>query len=108
MARGNWRDEEEYAMLARGQHFTDARMVVDGDTFEECTFERCTLIYSAMLPTQIAQCHFKDTKWEFAGPARNTLNFLTELYASGGKALVETAISRIRGSGRSPPASPLN
>jgi hypothetical protein len=83
-------------MLARGQHFSDAKISVDGGTFDACTFERCTLVYSALLPTHISKCQFKDTRWEFAGAALNTLHFLAGLYASGGKSLVETTFDRIR------------
>ena len=95
-------------MLARGQHFSDARIAVDGGTFDGCTFERCTLIFSAMLPTQIMKCHFIDTKWEFSGPAQNTITFLAGLYRSGGKSLVENTFNKIRAGGGPPTPAHLN
>ena len=67
-------------MFAHGQTFREVPIHLDGCTFIECTFERCRMIYSGLIVGHIQRCNFVGCKWEFAGPAANTLGFMTALY----------------------------
>jgi hypothetical protein len=89
-------------MIASGQTFTGARVVLDGCTFEGCAFRRCVLVYTGTLPVVLARNSFDaGCRWELSGPARSTLEFLGHLYRSGGERLVENTFDQIRGK---PPA----
>jgi hypothetical protein len=38
------------------------------------------MIYSGLMVGHTQRCNFVGCKWEFAGPAANTLGFMTALY----------------------------
>jgi hypothetical protein len=63
-----------------GNRFTNSRVPIDNQRFENCTFDKCTLIYSASGPVQFVGCTFSDSPISFDGAAAATLKFMTELY----------------------------
>jgi hypothetical protein len=83
-------------MIAQNQTFNDITVYIDGGTYTGCTFTRCILVVSGILPAQIAGNKFIECKWEFAGPAANTMVFLTSLYAGGASDFVEKIFDAIR------------
>jgi hypothetical protein len=85
-------------MIARGQTYRGLQIFIDGSTFEETTFDECTLVYSGLMPGQFNNCEVKQCRWHFAGPARSTLDFLATLYArgEGGRQIVEGVFNEIR------------
>jgi hypothetical protein len=85
-------------MIAHNQQFHDIRISLDGATFVGCTFERCTLVFSGLLPPHLAGNGFHNCKWEFAGPAAQTLGFMTSLYSQGGEfsKLIEMTFANVR------------
>jgi hypothetical protein len=84
-------------MIARKQTFTGATISLDGSSFSECEFNRCTLIFSGFLPVMLQSNSFSNCKWEFAGAAQNTLAFMTALYEGGASDLIEATFDKIRG-----------
>ena len=82
-------------MVAIGQTFTGIRIVMDGGTFVDCVFEKCTLHFSATLPVTMERVRWIDSRWEFGGPAAHTLEFLKSLYVGGGKEVVEATLNAI-------------
>ena len=86
--------------------FQESEHTLDGNSYADCVFEGCTLIYRAYDGVTLKDCTFNSCKWTFEGAASNTMRFLSGLYAlPGGKELVEHTFASIRsGAGRSPEA----
>jgi hypothetical protein len=78
------------------EQFQDASVPVDGTTFIECTFTKCTMQYSGGAGTVLHANQFNDCRWEFLGPAMMTLGFLHSLYNGGLKDVVEQFFDAIR------------
>ena len=84
-------------MIAKNQTFTDTAISLDGASFYECTFNRCKLQFSGVLPVVLEGSRMNDCNWEFAGPAANTVGFMAALYKAGARDLIEGAFRTIRG-----------
>jgi hypothetical protein len=87
-------------MIANDQTFTDIQVVLDGSTFTNCTFVRCELIFSGLLPASLSGNRFDaGCRWSLTGPALNTLRFMNTLHRAGGgtRTLIENAFESIRG-----------
>lgn len=83
----------------RDKTITGERVMLDGNTFTGCTFEKCRLVFKAMDVCTLGACRFIDCGWEFEGPAATALKFLTALYHGGGEAarkVVESTFENIR------------
>lgn len=79
--------------------YKNCTVQLDNNEFVECTFDHCKLIYSGLGPVSLVSCHFTNVGWDFAGPARNTIEFLRGLYhgmGEGGRQLVERTFEDIR------------
>jgi hypothetical protein len=89
-------------MLAFKKKFKGAVINLDGGTFEDCVFESCVLVFSGLMPTNLKGNTFSECQWEFAGPAANTIAFMTALHSGGGAALIEKTLEEIKkgGAGR--------
>jgi hypothetical protein len=83
-------------MIAEGQTYKKQRICLDGASFHNCTFEECELIYSGLMPTVLQNNTMRDCRWQFAGPALNTVGFMTMLYGGGAKDLIEGTFTSIR------------
>jgi hypothetical protein len=81
-----------------GQKFVGANVQLDGGVaYINCEFIGCTLIYLGMGSVQTQGCKFDPTcRWNFTGPAANTISFLRALYVGGQKELVERLFEAIR------------
>ena len=83
-------------MIARDQTFSDLTIFLDGGTYTGCTFERCKFVVSGILPIYLVGNKVIRCRWEFAGPAANTIRFMTSLYAGGAHHLIEQIFDTIR------------
>lgn len=83
-------------MIANGQTFTKQQIFLDGGSFYDCTFEECDLIYSGYLPVILNGNTIRNCRWQFGGPAQNCMAFLTLLYNSGARDLIEATFTSIR------------
>lgn len=85
-------------MIAQREKFRNTTVFLDGSTFVGCSFERCIFVFSALMPTHLDGCTFEDCQWQFAGPAANTVGFMTAMYSQGGGAakLIEGTFDNIR------------
>jgi hypothetical protein len=63
-----------------GNRFTGARVEIDGQSFENCTFDRCAVIFKATAPSQFNGCTLNACSFGFEGPAAMTLKFMSDLY----------------------------
>ncbi|HEX8450770.1 MAG TPA: hypothetical protein VF647_01670 [Longimicrobium sp.] len=70
-------------MNIENQAFQDERVVLDGNSYTNCTFRRCVLVYSATAEMSLTNCNFEMVEWEFDGPAARVLSFLHATYQNG-------------------------
>jgi hypothetical protein len=82
--------------------FKNQTVEVDGNDYKNCTFEKCMMRFrgdgepGSMIGSRITDC-----QWHFDGPAGNTIQFLTALYANGGADFVDALVRVIKGKSRS-------
>lgn len=82
-------------MLIQGITFR-GEVEVDGNTYEKCTFEKCTIVYRGGERPVYAHCSFDGVSFRFADAADNTIGFLTDLFHNGFKKTVEQTFKNIR------------
>jgi hypothetical protein len=84
-------------MIAYDQTYTDAKIHLDGASFYRCRFERCEIVINGYAGCHLVEPLFVDCTWTVSGPAQNTLQLLSALYAVGATALIEATFDGIRG-----------
>ena len=89
-------------MKHTGKKFSNETVELDGNEFDGCTFENCHFIYQATASVTLANCSFVGFAIAFEGAAGSTLDFLSTLYHSGFKTLIEQTFNNIR-AGKTPP-----
>jgi hypothetical protein len=75
--------------LIKNQIFTDEPVEIDGNSFFNCKFIRCTLVYSGGSASTFDTCIFDDPKLSFIGPAGNTMAFMESLMRTPFRPLIE-------------------
>lgn len=61
--------------------FSSSRVVLDGNEFVGCIFDKAELVYSGGKPPRISGCQFNEFKMAFDGPAANTVQFMKAMGA---------------------------
>ena len=91
-------------MLAQNKTFTGRRIYLDDGSFHGCTFDTCHFVVSGYAPGDFQGCTFNDCKWEFIGPAKNTIDFMKAMHTGGATDLIEATCRAICGQapGRGP------
>ena len=89
-------------MIAKDQTFAGMTICLDGGTFMNCRFERCTIVISGQLPIVLENPRFLDCQWSFIGPASTTVSFMAAMYRAGAKELIESTCNSIMGKGPQP------
>lgn len=82
-----------------GHSFERETVRLDDSKFSDCTFVNCILEYAGTGPVSMVDCKFTDPRWEFVGPARNTLQFMRAIYhglGDVGKQLVENTFESLK------------
>ena len=74
-------------------------VVLDGESFSDCEFRECRLVYSGGEPPNFRDCRFDDCEWKFDDAAQRTLKHLKVVWGAGGKAPVQAMIKEITGGG---------
>jgi hypothetical protein len=86
------------SMIAQNQTYTGIQISLDGNSFQDCIFEKCHLVISGILPFTLHKCKFNECTWRFAGPAESTFRTLASLYQLPGMAsALEATFEHIRG-----------
>jgi hypothetical protein len=78
--------------------FAHEPVQMDGNTYRNCRFEQCTLIYSGGEIPRLENNSFTECRWVFDGAALRTMAFLRDLNyygAAGGRALVDSTFETI-------------
>lgn len=81
------------------QTFENDNIVVDGNHYNDCKFDNCSLVFRGGQIPQITGCGFDNCRWQFEDSAQRTMTFLKALYhgaGEGGKELVESTFSELK------------
>ena len=79
-----------------GRSFFSKTIALDGSSFVNCVFSKCTMIYSGGETPALSGCRFDDCSWQFGGDAANTIAFLSGMYQGGFDRLIESTFHEIR------------
>jgi hypothetical protein len=86
-------------MEISGKTLTNMTEVIDGNQYNECRFQNCTLVYRGGEIPHITGCQFDNCSWQFDGAAERTLVFMRQMYhgmGAGGKQLIESTLEALR------------
>lgn len=83
----------------KDEKFENREVVLDGSTFEGCTFTKCRVVFEGGALPEMVNNGFHDCEWYFGGPAGRTMAFLSALYAGGLDDVAERAFQSIRDGG---------
>ncbi len=75
------------------------RISLDNQSYENCVFANCTIVYAGTGPISLVGCTFNNCQWVFAGNALNTLNFMQTMYhqmGDFGKTMIEETCTNIK------------
>ena len=79
--------------------FNHETVPLDGESFADCEFRDCRLVYSGGGAPHFEHCRFDHCDWKFDDAAARTLAHLKLIWSAGGKAAVQALIKEITGSG---------
>lgn len=71
------------AAILKGMSFGPERLILDGLSFQDCTFTNTTLIYYGGKAPELQRCKLDNVRFEFEGPAGNTVELLRWLLRQG-------------------------
>lgn len=85
-------------MNYQGETFENQRVELNGNTYHNCTFINCELVYDGDRSPTFHDNEFVDSVFIFSESALRTLYFLCNMYhaGEGGKEVVEQTFSDIR------------
>ncbi|MDB5460652.1 MAG: hypothetical protein JWO72_2393 [Caulobacteraceae bacterium] len=86
--------------MPSGVLYNHETVSLDGETFEDCEFRSCRLVYGGGEPPSLSGCRFDACEWKFEDAAARTLAHLKLVWSVGGKAPVQALIKDITGGGR--------
>ena len=70
-----------------GMTFRNETIRLDGQVFENCTFDHCLLQYGGMGSVSLDDCTYVGCNWALVDAAASTVNFLALMYGAGEPAL---------------------
>jgi hypothetical protein len=90
--------------------FSNETVELDGQTFRDCTFDTCVLIYRGGQPPEISNCLFPKCEWRLEDAADRTLDFFGLLHRIGADDVVREVIATILKDDQFPlpPSEPFN
>jgi hypothetical protein len=86
--------------MQTGESYNHQTVVLDGETFADCAFAACRLVYSGGELPQFERCRFDDCEWKFEEAAAQTLSYLKLMWGVGAKPSVQALIKEITVVGR--------
>lgn len=86
--------------MPAGVAYNHQTVALDGETFSDCEFAACRLVYSGGETPKFVNCRFDDCEWKFEDAAANTLAYLKQMWNAGAKAAVQSTIKEITVVGR--------
>jgi hypothetical protein len=94
------------ALLQSKVTYANQIVNLDGNSYINCVFDACHMIFSADAPVALVKCKMTRCTWGFSGAAALTVDFVKALHGQGwhGQRMVEETFDLIRGT-RSPLSS---
>lgn len=86
--------------MQTGASYNHQTVELDGETFSNCSFQSCRLVYAGGDAPTLERCHFTDCEWRFEGAAAETLASLKRMWNAGAKTDVQAMIKDITAVGR--------
>lgn len=85
-------------MEHRSKTFKNERVELGGQTFHDCTFDHCELVFNGDRSPTFKDNRFVDSVFVFVGSATRTLYFLSNVYhaGDGGREVIEHMFSDLR------------
>jgi hypothetical protein len=77
--------------------FNHETVALDGETFTDCQFVGCRLVYSGGEVPIFDGCRFDQCDWKFEDAAARTLAHLKVVWGAGAKGPVQIMIKEITG-----------
>jgi hypothetical protein len=75
-------------------------VVLDGESFSDCDFRECRMVYAGGEPPRFEDCRFSECEWKFEDAAARTLAYMKLVWSAGGKAPIQGLIKTITGGGK--------
>ncbi len=75
--------------------YSHETVALDGETFSNCEFTGCRLVYAGGDVPEFEDCKFVDCDWKFDEAATRTLSYLKLMWRVGAKASVQSTIKDI-------------
>lgn len=85
--------------MPTGQTYTDEEIVVDGNDYTSCTFNRGKILYEGGAVPRFESCTFLNCVFGTRGAARRTIQYLMLLQAMGAREVVDGFIDEVRAAG---------
>jgi hypothetical protein len=79
--------------------FNHETVALDGESFSDCEFRDCRLVYRGGELPSFDRCRFESCEWKFDDAAARTLAQLKLVWSQGGKAPIQALIKEITGGG---------
>jgi hypothetical protein len=79
--------------------FNHETVALDGESFSDCEFRDCRMVYSGGETPSFDGCKFDSCEWKFEDAAARTLAHLKVVWGAGGKAQIQALIKAITESG---------
>jgi hypothetical protein len=83
--------------MPAGETYNHETVALDGETFTDCEFRDCRMVYLGGEPPVFVRCKFDACDWRFEDAAARTLAHLKALWLVGDKATVQGVIKGITG-----------
>lgn len=81
--------------MPSGESYNHQTVVLDGETFSNCDFVACRLVYSGGKLPEFESCRFDNCDWKFEEAASHTLSYLKLMWSVGAKPTVQAMIKEI-------------
>jgi hypothetical protein len=83
--------------MSEGVAYNHETVALDGETFTDCEFRDCRLVYAGGEPPVFTRCKFNDCDWRFEEAAARTFAYLKLLWQVGDKTVVQGIIKGVTG-----------
>ncbi len=81
--------------MQTGVAFSHQTVQLDGETFSNCEFSACRMIYAGGDLPIFEDCRFDGCDWKYEDASARTLSYLKLIWGVGAKASVQTTIKEI-------------
>jgi hypothetical protein len=81
--------------MPSGDIYNHETVHLDGETFSDCEFRDCRLVYAGGEPPVFRDCSFVGCDWKYDEAAARTLAHLKLVWSVGGKTSVQALIKDI-------------